>query len=140
MSIYQENQKKILSHFKDLSPNERYEKLFFLAEELPSFPKSDQREEYLVPGCQSRLYLKLFVEKEKITILADSDSLFTKGLAALFVHLYQDTPIETLFTEPLSLFQKIGFSNFLSLQRSQGVLSMLRFLQKQASPFIKVNI
>ena len=95
--------------------------------ELSSDKKTDA---YKVDGCASQVWLDMEwkgSEKEKsLFIQGDSDALIVKGLIAILLSLYNgqlEQQIKTI--NPDQEFAELGLKNHLSLQRSNGLKSMI---------------
>ena len=63
---------------------DKYEYLIELSRELPAIDEKHRTEEYLIKGCQSRVWIDARLDSEgKILFSADSDAIITKGIIAL---------------------------------------------------------
>ena len=69
----------------------------------------------------------MLLEKEKrFFIQGDSDALIVKGLIAILLSLYNDQPEQPIKAiNPDKEFADLGLKNHLSLQRSNGLKSMI---------------
>ncbi len=83
-----------LSLFQDWT--ERYEYVIGLGKKLPKMPAEKHTENRLIKGCQSQVWLDADCENGVMRFEADSDSLITKGMIALFVRVL----ICSLFENP----------------------------------------
>jgi cysteine desulfuration protein SufE len=114
------------------SPEQRYAFLMELGRGLPPFPKEFLSPEWIVPGCQSILYLKPRFENGKLFFDAHCDALISAGLAALLIGVYNGkSPLEILQTPPLFL-QELGISASLSPNRSLGLQAIYQRMQRYA--------
>ena len=60
---------------------DKYEYLIELSRELPAIDEKHRTEEYLIKGCQSRVWIDARLDSEgKILFSADSDAIITKGI------------------------------------------------------------
>ena len=73
---------------------ERYEYIISLGQKLPRLDEAYKTEDSLIQGCQSRVWLHTEPDNGVLKLYADSDSLITKGLIAVFIRLLSDTPEE----------------------------------------------
>ena len=73
---------------------ERYEYIISLGKKLPRLDEAYKTEVSLIKGCQSRVWLHTEPDNGVLKLYADSDSLITKGLIAVFIRLLSDTPEE----------------------------------------------
>jgi len=123
----QEIQAQIIENFSMLeSKNDQYQYIIELGKELETLPEQFRSDQYLIKGCQSKVWLGAAFEDGKITFWADSDSSLVKGLVSLLVQVFtQKTPTEILATD-LFFMDKIGLQAMLSMNRSNGLASMVK--------------
>jgi len=106
--------------------------LMDLGKKLPSMPDEHKTEEYIVKGCQSKVWLFPTFVDGKLHFEADSNTEITKGLVYLLVSIWDNrTPDEILSTE-LYFIEKIGMSNMIGSQRSNGFASMIKQIKLYA--------
>jgi len=111
---------------------EKYEHIIQLGKELPLINDAYKTEEYLIKGCQSRVWLHADYKDGKIEFSADSDAIITKGLVGLMIAvLSRHTPKE-IATADIYFIDKIGLRSHLSPTRSNGLLSMLKQMKLYA--------
>lgn len=128
-----ELQEEIVEEFTLLDEwMDKYNYLIELGRDIPIIGENDRKEENLIQGCQSRVWLKAELEEGKIRFFADSDAIITKGIAALLIRVLDNhTPDEILSTE-LSFIEQIGLKEHLSPTRSNGLVSMLKQMRYYA--------
>lgn len=106
--------------------------LMDLGKKLPLMPEAHKTEEYIVKGCQSKVWLFPVLEDGKVQFEADSNTEITKGLISLLISLWNNrTPDEILETE-LYFIDKIGMSRMIGSQRSNGFASMIKQMKMYA--------
>jgi cysteine desulfuration protein SufE len=111
---------------------ERYEYLIEMGRELPPFEETHRRPDFLIEGCQSRVWLYPSFNDGVITFEADSDALITRGIVALLVRVLSGrTPDEILGTD-LWFIDRIGLKENLSPTRSNGLLAMIKQMRLYA--------
>ena len=88
-----------------------------------------------VRGCASQVWLVLERDSDqKINMKAESDALIVSGLIALLVRLYSGTPSKDILAFDAKAFlHKIGVTDALSAQRSNGLNAMLQRIHDFAS-------
>jgi cysteine desulfuration protein SufE len=105
---------------------EKYEYIIQLGKDLPLIDEQYRKEENLIKGCQSKVWLHSEYKDGRIFFTADSDALITKGLVSMVVRvLTGHTPKEIAEAE-LYFIDKIGLKSHLSPTRSNGLLSMVK--------------
>lgn len=111
---------------------DKYDYLISLAETLPAIDPAHRNEQYLISGCQSRVWVDARLEEGKIYYTADSDAIITKGIIALLIRVMSGrTPQEVLDTE-LYFIDAIGLESNLSPTRANGLLSMIKQMRLYA--------
>ena len=121
---------EIVELFKDCSsPEERYKTLIGLGQTLEPFPEEAKKEENLVPGCQSLMYLISERQGANIVFYAYSDALISAGLAALMIRAYSGKPPQTLIDHPPTFLNDLGILASLSPGRSSGLRGLYLAMQ-----------
>jgi len=136
MADIQDVQQRIIREFSALSDwTERYKHIIKQGRELEPLDEEYKKEENLVRGCQSHVWLHTRIEDGKITFEADSDAAITKGLVALMVRFYSGhSPEEIIDTDP-TFIKKIGMQDHLSPTRSNGLASMVKQMKIYAMAY-----
>lgn len=136
MPDIQSEQQNIIKEFSSFTDwTERYKHLIALGRDLDELDEQYKREENLVRGCQSQVWLYTSLNDGKIIFEADSDAAITKGLVALMVRFYSGrSPDEILQTNPVFI-KKIGLQEHLSPTRSNGLASMIKQMKIYAMAY-----
>ena len=114
---------------------DKYEYLIELSDTLPAIDPQRRTDEYVIKGCQSRVWVDARVEEGKALFSADSDAIITKGIIALLIRVLNGrTPQEIIDTE-LYFIDAIGLSENLSPTRSNGLLAMIKQMKMYAVAF-----
>lgn len=126
MSI-QEIQNEVISEFEFLENwEERYEYLISLGKELPAFPEEKKKDENLIKGCQSKVWLEAIYENGILNFKADSDGILPKGIVALLVRVYSGHSVKEIMDSNFDFIEKIGLHEFLSPSRANGLMAMIK--------------
>ncbi|MCS7004317.1 MAG: SufE family protein [Cytophagales bacterium] len=127
MYTTQEIQEEIISEFEVLeNKNDQYQYIIDLGRNLPPFPEEYRKDENLIKGCQSKVWLVPILKENRIYFDADSDSTLVKGLVSLLIRIFNGrTPQEILSTE-LFFIDRIGLKGMLSMNRANGLASMIQ--------------
>ena len=105
---------------------QKYEYLIELGKELPVLEKKNKKDENLIKGCQSRVWLHAEKIDDKIKYSADSDAIMTKGIIALLVGVLSNQEPSEIMKAKLSFIDEIGIKDQLSLTRANGLVSMIK--------------
>ena len=124
-----------MSVFEDWT--EKYEFIISLGRKLPAMPEKYRKNSNLIKGCQSRVWVGTEMDDGKLVIHADSDSLITKGLIALFIRLLSGlTPAEILAAD-LGKLDGCGLKEHLASTRANALTSMASTIRKAADAAAK---
>jgi cysteine desulfuration protein SufE len=114
---------------------DRYNYLIELGNDLAPIDPRYRTSEYLINGCQSKVWLHADLVDGKLQFAADSDALIVKGIVALLVRLMNGhTPAEILENE-LFFIDEIGLRQNLSPTRSNGLLAMVKKMRLYAMAY-----
>ena len=119
-----------LSFFQDWT--ERYEYVIGLGKKLGTMPEEQKTEDKLIQGCQSQVWLDADLSEGKIQFKADSDSLITKGMIALFVRTLTNQTAEDILTADMSFIDKTGLKEHLAPTRANALNLMAAQMKKHA--------
>lgn len=111
---------------------EKYEHIIQLGKELPLIDEQYKKDENLIKGCQSRVWLHADYKNGKVIFTADSDAIITKGLVALMISVLSDQSPKDIAEADIYFIDKIGLKSHLSPTRSNGLLAMLKQMKLYA--------
>ena len=102
MTITEKQQQLLdeLNLFQDWT--ERYQYVIDLGKKLAPMAEDLQTSDRLIKGCQSQVWLDSSFANGSVTFTADSDSLITKGMIALFVRVLDGQTPEDILTADMS--------------------------------------
>ena len=112
---------------------DKYEYIIDLGKSLASYPEDKKTDEYLIKGCQSRVWLDAKMENGVLVFNADSDAIITKGIISLLIRIYSGRTPEEILSSDFSVVEKIGLKENLSPTRANGLVSMIQTMKKLAS-------
>ena len=130
----QEEQDEIIADFEFLGNNwdDKYEYIIQLGKELPLIDPQYKKDENLIKGCQSRVWLHVEAEDGKLRFTADSDAVITKGLISLLIKVLSGHTPKEIIDANITFIDTIGLNSHLSPTRSNGLLSMLKQIKLYA--------
>ena len=131
-----DTQQEIVNEFSALTDwTERYKHIIKLGRDLDELEEEHKKEDNLVRGCQSQVWLVTDLDGDKVVYRGDSDAAIVKGLVALMIRFYSGrTPDEILATPPMFI-KKIGMEQHLSPTRSNGLASMVKQMKIYAMAY-----
>jgi cysteine desulfuration protein SufE len=127
-------QNSIIENF-DLFDGDMESILFYLMDlgkKLPAMPEEHKTEEYIVKGCQSKVWLFPSFADGRVYFEADSNTEITKGLVSLLVEIWSGQTPEDILNSELFFIDKIGMSRMIGSQRSNGFTSMIKQIKMYA--------
>lgn len=119
-----------LSLFQDWT--ERYEYVIGLGKKLSPMADEAKVPEKLIKGCQSQVWLDCQGDRESVRFFADSDSLITKGMIALFVRVLDGEPADAILQADMGFIEKTGLKEHLAPTRANA-LGLMATQMKQAA-------
>jgi len=110
----------------------KYNYIIELGKTLPTMPNQYKTDDYLIKGCQSRLWLKADKENNVLHFMADSDALIPKGIIALLLKLVNHQSADEILNYDFGIINKIGLQQHLSPTRANGLVSMINSIKQYA--------
>jgi cysteine desulfuration protein SufE len=111
---------------------DKYNYLIELSKALPIIDPKFKTPEFLIEGCQSKVWLKTDFTDGKVKFTADSDAIITKGIIALLIRVMSDRQPEEIINNELYFIERIGLKENLSPTRSNGLVSMIKQMKLYA--------
>ena len=127
----------IIDNFDSLDDwDDRYRYLIELGRMLQPLDESARTDANKVRGCASQVWLDTHVGQGRNPVLSfcgDSDAHIVRGLVALTLARFSGrSATEILATDAAALFQRLGLSEHLTPQRSNGVRAMVERIKSDA--------
>ncbi len=119
-----------LAIFQDWT--ERYEYVIGLGKKLAPMPGEAKTADKLIKGCQSQVWLDCRGDHRQVQFLADSDSLITKGMIALFVRVLDGEPADAILQADMAFIEKTGLKEHLAPTRANA-LGLMATQMKQCA-------
>jgi cysteine desulfuration protein SufE len=110
----------------------KYEHLIELGKSLPLINQIYKTDEYIIKGCQSKVWLRSELVDGKIVYTGDSDAIITKGMVALLVRVFSNQKPENILNADVSFIDTIGLKEHLSPTRANGLISMIKQMKLDA--------
>ncbi|MEC7783271.1 MAG: SufE family protein [Bacteroidota bacterium] len=133
MSSIQDIQQEIIEEFEMFDDwMQRYEYMIELGKSLPLIDEKYKTEEYIIKGCQSKVWVHADLKDDKIEFTADSDAIITKGIIAILIRSFSGQPPQAILDADTSFIDKIGLKEHLSPTRANGLVSMIKQIKLYA--------
>jgi cysteine desulfuration protein SufE len=111
---------------------DKYNLLIDMGKDMPLVDPRFKVKDFLIEGCQSKVWLHPEYDGHIITFTADSDAIITKGIVSLLITVLSSRTPEEILSADLYFIDKIGLRQNLSPTRSNGLLSMVRQIKLYA--------
>jgi cysteine desulfuration protein SufE len=128
----------ILNDFSYLEDwEDRYKHVIELGRALPEMPAALKTASTKVNGCASQVWIHSRVvadaEGRKLSLVGDSDALIVKGLIAIVFAIFAPLTVDKIADhDTTAVLQKLGLSEHLTPQRSNGLASMVKRIKADA--------
>lgn len=131
-----EIQDRIISEFSDIDDwMDRYAYIIDLGNALPPIDPAYKTPQYIIEGCQSRVWLNAELVDGNIHYTADSDAIIVKGIISLLIEVLNDHTPQEILDADLYFIDRIGLSEHLSPTRSNGLVAMVKQMRMYALAF-----
>ena len=138
MNTLEEAKKAVIEDFSMYDEwLDKYEYLIELGKNLESYPEEKKTDDKLIKGCQSRVWLDWKIDNGKISFIADSDAIITKGIISLLISVYSGRTPEEIAGDDFGFISEIGLKENLSPTRANGLVSMIERIKEIAKESIK---
>ncbi|WP_445474891.1 SufE family protein [Methanococcoides methylutens] len=125
-------QDEIIEQFDGLEWFDKYGLLISFAKELKPMSDEFKTEENSISGCQSKVWIRSYIEDGKLIFDLDSDAMITKGIIALVAKVVNNRYPEEILNADLYFIDKIGLKSNLSPARSNGLESIITRIKEVA--------
>ena len=114
---------------------QRYEYMISLGKSLPLIDENYKTDDYLIKGCQSKVWVHAVLEGDSLVFKADSDAIITKGIIAILIRVFSHQKPEDIMEADTSFIDEIGLKEHLSPTRANGLVSMIKQIKLYAIAF-----
>jgi len=111
---------------------QRYEYMIDLGKSLPLIDENLKKDDKLIKGCQSKVWLNSEMKDGKIIFTADSDAIITKGIIAVLVRVFSNQKPQAILDANTDFIDEIGLKEHLSPTRANGLVSMIKQMKMYA--------
>ena len=117
---------------------DKYRFVIDLGRDLIPLDETNKREENLIRGCQSQVWLIAEYDKttDTLALTIDSDAHIVRGLIAIVLTAYNErSPTEILAFDIEELFEELQLLQHLSPTRGNGLRAMVARIRDVASSY-----
>ena len=118
---------------------DKYEYLIELGKSVPKINEENKKEENIIKGCQSKVWLHAEKQDGLVRFYADSDAIITKGIISLLIRTFSNQKPQDIINASLDFIDDIGLRQHLSPNRANGLNNMIKKIKFYAIAFSKTN-
>ena len=121
-------QEEIIREFQTLEQNREHMLTYImdLGERLAPMNALFKNEHHTIRGCISKVWLTYTRKEDLLFFEGDSNTAITKGLISLLLRVLSGQKIEDIIHANLYFVGKIGMTQLLGFQRSNGFANMVK--------------
>ena len=136
MSSIQQIQKEIIEEFSLFDDwTQRYEYMIDLGKTLPLIEAKYKNDNFIIKGCQSKVWVHAELENKVIKFTADSDAIITKGIIAILIRVFSNQSPKDIIKANTDFIDQLGLKEHLSPTRANGLVSMIKQIKMYALAF-----
>jgi len=119
-----ENIKDDLEFFDD--ELDKYEFIIDLGKKLKPFNEKDQKDEYLVQGCTSQVWLVPTIKDNVLYLSGTSDAIIVKGLVHIILEIFNEKTLDEIQEFDINILSELGLAEIITPNRQSGVQGMIK--------------
>ncbi|MBQ8422897.1 MAG: SufE family protein [Coprobacter sp.] len=136
MATINEIQDEVIEEFSAFDDwMDKYALLIELGNAQEPLDEKYKTENYLIEGCQSRVWLCAEYNAGVVTYRAESDAVIVKGIVSLLIKVLSGHTPQEILDADLYFVKEIGLSEHLSPTRSNGLVAMIKQMRLYAMVF-----
>jgi cysteine desulfuration protein SufE len=118
---------------------DKYSYLIELGNDLPELDAKLKNDQYVIKGCQSRVWLIPEMKDGRLYFQGESDAVIVKGLVALLLRVVSGHTPDEIIESDLHFVDDIGLKQHLSPTRSNGLVAMIKQIKLYAVAYKKIS-
>ena len=119
-----ENIKEDLDFFDD--ELDKYQYLIDLGKKLEPMDESQKKDEYLVQGCTSQVWLIPKIQENKLYLVGTSDAVIVKGLVYVILQIFNGRSLREINNFGINILNELGLTEIITPNRQSGVQGMIK--------------
>lgn len=112
--------------------DEKYSYIIELGRKLSTLDEKHKIPANEIKGCQSKVWLNSYLDNNKVIFEADSDGAISKGVISLLIKVLSGHEPDEIINTDLYFIEKIGMNSLLSMNRANGLASMVKNMKMHA--------
>lgn len=108
----------------------QYDYLLFQAGNVQKMSEKYKNQENLVEGCQSKVWIYVWIDHNKVYMMVDSQSLIIKGILAVIKSMIEGKSTAEVLNWTPAFIDTTSVGKQLSVDRRMGVQAILRHIKE----------
>lgn len=105
---------------------QKYDYIIDLGKKLQAFNEEDKKDEYLVQGCTSQVWLVPSIKDNVLTIVGTSDAIIVKGLVYIILDIFNNRTVQEIQEFDINILSELGLAEIITPNRQSGVQGMIK--------------
>jgi len=118
---------------------DKYEYIIDLGKTLEPLERDQEKDENLVQGCTSKVWLVCEKKENKLYFKANSNAMIVKGLVYILVTLFSNLRPQEILDINLDVLKKLNLSEIITPNRQSGVVGMMKRIKEYAKALKENN-
>jgi cysteine desulfuration protein SufE len=136
MTTIHDKEEQLVNEFSSFEDwMDKYNHLIELGKSLPVIDERYKTDQYMISGCQSKVWLHARLEGGRVMFSADSDAIITRGIISMLVGVLSGEMPDDILEAKMDFVDRIGLKEHLSPTRSNGLNAMIRQMKLYAMAF-----
>lgn len=110
---------------------ELYEYFFTIGKGKSTFPPEINKDDYLIAGCQYKIWIYVRKVGAEIAIFTDSDSRFLRGVLRIYRELLTDLPAQEILKADLNFMDEMVLDLLFIPGRTRGIKNAQGEIKRQ---------
>ncbi len=111
---------------------DKYEYIIDLGKTLEPLDQDQEKDENLVQGCTSKVWLICEKKENKLYFKANSNAMIVKGLVYILVTLFSNLRPQEILDINLDVLKKLNLAEIITPNRQSGVVGMMKRIKEYA--------
>ncbi|MFV0564025.1 SufE family protein [Malaciobacter mytili] len=114
---------------------QKYEYIIDLGKSLPNLEEEHKKNENLVQGCTSKVWLICEKKDDILVFKADSNAAIVKGLVKIILTIFNNLSAKEILDFDTQILQKLNLQEIITPNRQSGVQGMIKRIKEYAKAF-----
>lgn len=114
---------------------QKYEYIIDLGKSLPNLEEKHKKDENLVQGCTSKVWLVCEKKDGILVFKADSNAAIVKGLVKIILSIFNNLTAKEILEFDTQILQKLNLQEIITPNRQSGVQGMIKRIKEYAKAF-----